>query len=672
MLIALLVTLSVIMISTALIELYQSRIELRLLMTHQAHSLLESLQVSARNAIIANDRLEETMRRRLFDNADFVRQLYEEGRLSNERLVALAEDHRIHRIRVVRPDGSWAFSNHPRVEGHDTLSPPRPDLTPIFSGTVDTMIIHIRPARAEAGFRHGVVVAARDRSAILLNLDAGQLLRFRSETGLGPLLKNLTVDPNIVYIALQDTSEILAAAGQTAILNREDTDDGFLHEAWFDTTHIPRERVLEAEGARVLEVVHPFVVGQLRVGLFRVGLSMEPIAAIDRRLVRRLIIISGIILLLGFFVLAFIVVRQNADIARRQYQVIETYSSQVIDTVGDGIIVFNTGDGVQTINPAARDLLGLDEGAGIGRPIDRLLSDDTCREFLESPAVRDQVACDLHGGRVFLLITKTDFVDENGKLNTILVLRDQTRMRELEDQIRHRERTIEMSTLASGLAHEIRNPLNAVGTIVQQLRKDFQPTEDKPGYVELTDLVYAEVKRINEAIQEFLQSVKPKLPEPEPFEISEMLRFVEHAFETRLRERGVVLSVTDTWKGVVSWDRDQMQHVMMNLVENALDACSQGDRIEIRTRPSGSDQVEIQISDTGRGIPAEIRDRIFNLYFTTKASGTGIGLAMVRRTVIDHGGTVDAISPEGEGSTFTVRLPVNATIRSHFPTTRTS
>jgi signal transduction histidine kinase len=304
-------------------------------------------------------------------------------------------------------------------------------------------------------------------------------------------------------------------------------------------------------------------------------------------------------------------------------------------------------------------LLEIEEGTGLGRSIHDLLPGDACRKFLESPAIRDQVACELPRGTVHLLMGKTRFENESGIQNTVLILRDQTRLKQLEAQIRQRERTHEMSALASGLAHEIRNPLNAVGTIVQQLRTDFTPTHDTDGYEELTALVYSEVRRINEAIQGFLQAVRPKPTQPEPFEVEELLRFIEHAFGSTAEEQGVDLVIDAGWKGVVAWDRDQLQHVLMNLVQNAFDACNRGDRISVRTASGPGDEIIIEVSDTGAGIPAEVQDRIFNLYFTTKATGTGIGLAIVQRIVIDHGGSLDVSSEEDTGTTFTLRLPLH-------------
>jgi signal transduction histidine kinase len=582
--------------------------------------------------------------------------LYESNRLTNDALVSLAGRHHIHRIRVVRPDGSWAFSSHPRVAGHDTLSPPRPDFSPIFSGAVDTLFISLRPARADVGYRHGVALAAADRSAIVLNLDAELLLQFRREIGLGPMLQKVALDPNIVYVVLQDTAQVLAAAGETAFLD-DIEDDPFLQSSWLTGEEIARDRVLNTDPHRVLEIVHPFVYDGTAVGIFRVGLSLEPLDAIDTRVVRRLVIITVIILVLGFLVLAFIVVRQNVDLLSRQYRAVETYSSRVIDRVGDGIIVFNALDGVQTINPAAKELLGLADNGEDHRSIHDLLPGEACREFLDSPAVRDQVACELPHGTVHLLMGKTLFENERGVENTILILRDQTRLKQLEAQIRQRERTHEMSALASGLAHEIRNPLNAVGTIVQQLRMDFTPTRDPEGYEELTTLVYSEVRRINDAIQDFLQSVRPKPVQPEPFKIEQLLRFIEHAFAAVSADSGIRLHVEAGWKGIVGWDRDQMQHVLMNLVQNAFDACKEGDTIAIRTQSTGAGEIVIEVSDSGSGIPTQVQDRIFNLYFTTKASGTGIGLGIVQRIVIDHGGIVEMESKEGVGTTFTLRLP---------------
>jgi signal transduction histidine kinase len=221
-----------------------------------------------------------------------------------------------------------------------------------------------------------------------------------------------------------------------------------------------------------------------------------------------------------------------------------------------------------------------------------------------------------------------------------------------------------MGELAAGLAHEIRNPLNAIGTIIQQLRTDFKPTEHLQDYEQLTDIVYGEVRRINEAVQSFLRTVRPEPLRAELFELQELISFVKKEYEAMFSVKGVRLSVNYAWKGDVQWDRRQMQQVMMNLVQNAVDASGSDGEIDISISQPDPEMVEMVVSDNGSGMSPETLRRIFSLYFTTKAEGTGIGLSMVQRIVEDHGGTIVVQSEKNAGTIFTIRLPQWYTKRS--------
>jgi signal transduction histidine kinase len=644
------------MVTTALIEFNRSRSDLREVMSDQAQTLLESLMVASGNAIEANESLEHTIQQRLLDNADIIRQLYEGGSISDAILKNLVVDHHLHRARIVRPDGHWLASSHTWSPEHDSLSPGRPDLTPIFNGETDTLYIGLRSARFEHGFRYAVAVATSDRSAVVVNLDAEDLLAFRRRVGFGPLLRNVAQHPEIVYVALQDPDQIIAAAGEISLLE-SGTFDPFLESSMSNQTGNNTEREIDLDSLSVLEAVRPFYYAGNVVGVFRLGMSLEPLTRIDARASRRLLLITLVILAIGFIVMTFIVARQNAETLENQVRAVETYSSRVIDNVGDGILVLDTERRIQTINRVAQTLFSVETSDVVGKPAENLLGDENCREFLESEAVRDQITCELPHGTVHLLAAKTTFLNQFDEANTILILHDQTRLRMLEDKVRHRERMHVMGALASGLAHEIRNPLNAVGTIVQHLRRDFEPKEDPEGFEELTTIVYNEVRRINDAVQHFLKIVRPEPVKPEPFELSNLLRLVEQEHVAMQEESGVRLTVRSLWSGTVQWDFKMMQQVFLNLVRNAFDACERGGRITIDVSRPEEDIIEIRTSDTGKGMSDKVRERIFNMYYTTKASGTGVGLSLVQRIIFDHNGTIEVMSKEREGSTFVIRLP---------------
>jgi signal transduction histidine kinase len=215
-----------------------------------------------------------------------------------------------------------------------------------------------------------------------------------------------------------------------------------------------------------------------------------------------------------------------------------------------------------------------------------------------------------------------------------------------------------MGELASGVAHEIRNPLNTINTIVQQLKKDFEPKNEAEEYHQLAGIVIKEVSRINKTVQEFLQFARPLPVHPEKFNLSDFFHSLKKQYSALMRKKEIELELELLWSGDVQWDRMQMQQVFINLLQNSIDAIKENGKIRIRVEKTESQELIISFTDTGPGIPEEILNKIFNIYFTTKAKGTGIGLSIVQRIVFEHDGVISAQHREDGGAEFLIRLPI--------------
>lgn len=657
LLVTLFVTLSLLVVGSALIEMSQSKRELMDLMEEQAHSLLESILVASDNSLNATDQVRELAQQRLLDNAGFVRSFYDAGQVDDSMLARLSRSHGSLVIQIVRPDGRSIYSSHPR----DSITPEASEgvqeaLGPIFSGHADTLMIGVAESGSGSGDAYTLAIAARDRSAVLLQMDAGQIRAFEREIGFGSFLRRMGDHPELVYVALQDTRVILAAGGQTELLEPiEDT--AFLEEVLADTSLLARQRIVPYGDTDVLEVVLPFFYREVPVGLFRLGVSLAPLQDINARIVRRLFLITLVILATGFVVLTLIVARQNADLLERQYKAVETYSRRVIENVSDGIIVFDASGRIRTVNQAAQELFDLPADDALGRPIREVMGEKDFLSFLDSPALQASITYRRSSEVLHLLGVKSFFADEKGEVNSLLVFRDLSRQHQLEAQNQERARLSALGEMAGGFAHEIRNPLNAVGTLVQQLRTDFSPVEGAGEYDELMGIVYQEVRRINESVQTFLRMVRPEPVRRELFVLGSLIRYLRQEYLPTVQDRGITLEVRTEWDGEVLWDRQQMQQVFENLLQNAVEATPEGGRITVTVARPGIDRVEIRVKDTGPGIPEAIRHRVFDLYYTTKPGGTGIGLSLVQRIVNDHGGTVELESSDTAGTTFILHLP---------------
>jgi PAS domain S-box-containing protein len=643
------------MILSALIELNQSKQELYELMENQAHSLLESVTLSSANVLNLNNQLEDEFKRRLLNNANLVRSLYELGQVSNRRLFQICTENELFRINIFSKNGTKLFTSHERK--HFDLpesGSPTTILGPLFNNMVDTLIIGLKPARFGTGFRYAVAIAADNRSVIVVNLDAENILHIRRELGFGVLMRQILRNPGIVYVALQDTQTILAASGNVQYLEPILSSE-FLSRSLQDSVFVTRTTPFDS--IQVFEAVHPFIFRNNRVGIFRLGLSLAPIEDINARIYRRMIIITIVLILSGSLIFTFLFIRQRYDLLQKQYQEVETYSSNIIHDVSDAIVVFSQNDGIKIFNNAAEVLFGKKADQVFGMPIESLLPTQTCSRILNSETNMLQIECPLNDRIRILLISKTGFTSEDGDLSTVLVIRDMTDQKLLENRIQRQERLSAMGELASGVAHEIRNPLNTIGTIVQQLDKDFDTQQDNDEYHNLAKIVYQEVRRINNTINEFLKFARPERSTPSQFNLKDFFRSLKKQYQPLLQKHQIQLEIQIKKDLSVYWDQKQMQQVMMNLLQNSIDAMTSGGEINISIEEKYTDKIEIIFSDSGPGMDNTVREKIFNLYYTTKADGTGIGLSMVQRIIFEHNGAISVQSKPGKGTWFFINMP---------------
>ena len=192
--------------------------------------------------------------------------------------------------------------------------------------------------------------------------------------------------------------------------------------------------------------------------------------------------------------------------------------------------------------------------------------------------------------------------------------------------------------------------------IVQRLRREFTPRTDGDEYRQLTQVVGGEVERVNRIIQQFLELARPPALAKTRVELASVLVRAAETVEPQLRAAGLRLERDFADVGEAQVDADQLHQALLNLLVNAAEATDEGQvRLAARSLPEG--WVEIEVADTGSGIPAEDVERIFDLYFTTKAAGTGLGLSLVHRIVSEHGGRVEVQSERGAGTRFVVLLP---------------
>lgn len=229
----------------------------------------------------------------------------------------------------------------------------------------------------------------------------------------------------------------------------------------------------------------------------------------------------------------------------------------------------------------------------------------------------------------------------------------------LEAEVLHRERLSALGNLAAAVAHEVRNPLNAISMGLQRLKVEFQPTDAQEHYSRLTELMLGEAQRINSIVEQFLSLARPIEINAEALPLPEILKELAALQDSEAKRSKVQIRVVAAPNlPALKADPDLLTQVLLNLMLNGLQAMPDGGTLTLEAKTSNGNFL-IAVTDTGTGITAENQRRIFEPYFTTKAKGTGLGLAISRRIIEAHGGTITVSNQAGGGCRFEISLPLN-------------
>jgi two-component system sensor histidine kinase HydH len=238
----------------------------------------------------------------------------------------------------------------------------------------------------------------------------------------------------------------------------------------------------------------------------------------------------------------------------------------------------------------------------------------------------------------------------------VIIVRDLTIIRELEQKVVVNEKFAALGRLSAGVAHEIRNPLNSIRGFIQYFQRKLPMEEEDYNY---TELMLTEVDRLNRVISKLLAYSKPREPRLGIRSVDEALDHCVRVVKREAAESGV--EIVKEAQGcdeppLALMDTDQMTQVFMNIMINAIEASPRGGRVLIGYHCEESGRVHITISDQGDGIPVENMDKLFDPFFTTKRKGTGLGLAIVKSIIEGHGGEIEIESDSQGGAKFIISL----------------
>jgi len=366
-----------------------------------------------------------------------------------------------------------------------------------------------------------------------------------------------------------------------------------------------------------------------------------------------------------------------------------------VEHLEDAVALINPSGELLFSNPAMQATLGND---GIGKPIATLLpgghpARTIVEETLASHQSRGPVQASMNEDVELLLMTQM-ITGTNGELvGVLLVARNLAYMSRVQSMLAYSRKLVALGRLTAGIAHEVKNPLNAMIIHLELLRtkiRNFaQAAQPQPAVAAATgtlglsgggpvtaslspaaqsalehvEVIESEIRRLDGVVQGFLKFTRPEDLRLAPVRVPELLGAIQAIVEPEAKKNGVKVSM-DCSGAIppVNGDAGMLRQVFLNLAINACQAMPQGGSLRIACAPVSHQRVEVRVEDTGVGIAKEHLPKIFDLYFTTKDHGTGIGLSMVYRIVQLHDGEIEVESTQGRGTTFRVLLPQAAEV----------
>jgi PAS domain S-box-containing protein len=342
------------------------------------------------------------------------------------------------------------------------------------------------------------------------------------------------------------------------------------------------------------------------------------------------------------------VLRQKAE---DKATIIEGYNENILQSVPSGVISLDEALRVTKVNLSAEKILAIKRESTIGKhhtdvlnkPITDLLND---KKIIERGEITYLTPA---GRRIWLGLTLSPLKDrEDNIIGQILIFTDLTQLKALEAQMELRSRLSSLGEISAGIAHELRNPMAVIAGYTQLLSKKADPSL-KP----TVDAITTEINVMNRIISDFLSFAKPA-----ELAISDvdLKKITENCIVTLVRERNNIKVHLDIENlPVIKGDEILLRQAFTNLIQNAVEAMPAGGDLTIKY--ATSNLLEVMVSDTGPGIAEDMADKIFLPFFTTKDRGTGLGLSLVQKIIVSHGGSISVDSSK-RGATFRIRLPL--------------
>jgi nitrogen-specific signal transduction histidine kinase len=466
------------------------------------------------------------------------------------------------------------------------------------------------------------------------------------------LLNMVGRESGVEYIMLQNLDGIVFASKKVASMPRI-TDDAFLQESL--TADTTASRLLAFQDREVLETVKKFKSSEFE-GLFRVGLSLYGYRRIADGMKRQVWLVVAALIILGMLGFGAVVGFQNFDLLRASFHKARIISQSLLDSLPGPVVAVDSRYRITDINAAAKSSFGLQSLPPSGSDYHEVFPEDPFhfRQVIDGKrSAGFESSMGKADRRYFVTATPLVGYDRTA-LGAIAIAQDITDSRRLEEIAESRRRLSEMGALAASMAHEIRNPLNAIGITIQRMKTEIKPAEGKEEFGRFLGGLRTEIARLNSIIEKFLavaQSIKPRM---EKISINELISNAVDLFRHQADSQKIKLNWNSSSDIGILGDKAGLTQALVNVVKNSIEAVGADGEIEISVSLPDN-KVRISVIDNGPGI--EDVAAALKPFHTTKAGGTGLGLATASKILADHGGELVIESSPGKGCRVDMIFP---------------
>jgi PAS domain S-box-containing protein len=339
--------------------------------------------------------------------------------------------------------------------------------------------------------------------------------------------------------------------------------------------------------------------------------------------------------------------------------------NSVMAGLEDGLLLFTRDARAVMVSPAAEKFLGAPAGQFLGRrvteifPVGHPLRTALHIEGDELGEVAAEIELKTTEGEKRVSITVQGIQEDGERMGALLTLRDLDSIESINTQLQVSERLAALGRITAGVAHEVKNPLNSMRLWLENLKECLPPDSDA-GAKQAVQVLDTEIDRLDAVVKRFLDFTRPMDVRLEPTQLAELLKEVLEIAQPQMQKANIqVAQLLPIDVPEVYVDRALLKQAVLNLVLNAGESMTGGGQLRLVLSRRG-EMAEISVGDTGKGIPPENRQKIFQLFFTTRPGGSGIGLASTFRIVQLLNGSIDFTTEVGKGTTFRIELPLAA------------